>query len=96
MISPTAPSTSIRFMNSIGARLFALVIAIALAAGALATSSAHAQGITGMDNGSRRDHKKAAAKTEEQKPKVDEKAYDAALKSVPEKSEKPDPWKGVR
>jgi hypothetical protein len=40
-------------------------------------------------------HQKQTDKTEPQKSKPDEKAYNAALKSVPDKP-KPDPWKGTR
>ena len=35
-------------------------------------------------------------KTEEKKPKVDEKAYQEALKRIPEPKEKYDPWSGAR
>jgi hypothetical protein len=35
-------------------------------------------------------------KAEEKKPKVDEKAYNEALKRIPEPKEKYDPWSGAR
>ena len=35
-------------------------------------------------------------KTEEKKPKIDEKAYNEALKRIPEPKEKYDPWSGAR
>jgi hypothetical protein len=35
-------------------------------------------------------------KTEEKKPKVDDKAYQDALKRIPEPKEKYDPWSGAR
>jgi hypothetical protein len=35
-------------------------------------------------------------KKTEQKPKVDEKAYNEALKRIPEPKEKYDPWSGAR
>ena len=35
-------------------------------------------------------------KTEEKKPQVDEKAYNEALKRIPEPKEKYDPWGGAR
>jgi hypothetical protein len=35
-------------------------------------------------------------KTEDKKPKVDEKAYNEALKRIPEPKEKYDPWSGAR
>jgi hypothetical protein len=97
MNSPTGTSANPRRITSIMARLLAFAVAIAAASGALGMASVYAQGMSGLDNGGRgKDRKKAPAKTEEQKPKVDEKAYDAALKSVPDKSDKADPWKGVR
>jgi hypothetical protein len=96
MNSPTGTSAHPRRITSIMARLLVFAVALAVAAGALGMLSAYAQGMPGLDNASRgKDRKKAPAKTEEQKPKVDEKAYDAALKSVPDK-DKADPWKGVR
>lgn len=35
-------------------------------------------------------------KTEQKKPQVDEKAYNEALKRIPEPKEKYDPWSGAR
>jgi hypothetical protein len=35
-------------------------------------------------------------KTEQKRPKVDEKAYQEALKRIPEPKEKYDPWSGAR
>jgi hypothetical protein len=35
-------------------------------------------------------------KVEDKKPKVDEKAYNEALKRIPEPKEKYDPWSGAR
>ena len=35
-------------------------------------------------------------KTEDKKPKVDEKAYQDALKRIPEPKDKYDPWSGAR
>jgi len=40
-------------------------------------------------------NQKQTGKTDPQKPKADDKAYNAALKSVPDKA-KPDPWQGAR
>lgn len=65
--------------------------AVAALALALMTAGAQAQGMGGFGSG-RHQHKVDATKP--QKPKVDEKAYQAALKSVPNK--KSDPWGGVR
>lgn len=65
---------------------------LAIAAVALTMASAHAQQMGGMGG-----HKHAQGKTArsaEPKPKVDEKAYAAALKSLPNKAY--DPWNGVR
>jgi hypothetical protein len=36
------------------------------------------------------------ANTDQKKPKVDEKAYQEALKRIPEPKEKYDPWSGAR
>jgi hypothetical protein len=55
---------------------------------ALAAAPAYAQ----MGKRGRGDDKK----TEEKKPKVDEKAYQEALKRIPEPKEKYDPWSGAR
>jgi hypothetical protein len=51
---------------------------------ALLAIPAHAQG--------RRPPGGEGKKTDEQKPKVDEKAYKAALERIPEPKEKYDPW----
>jgi hypothetical protein len=44
----------------------------------------------------RRPHGDDNRKTEQKKPKVDEKAYNEALKRIPEPKEKYDPWSGAR
>jgi hypothetical protein len=61
------------------------VVAVALA---LVTAPVYAQAHRprGDDN----------KKTEEKKPKIDEKAYNEALKRIPEPKEKYDPWSGAR
>ncbi len=72
-------------------RLFLIVLAI----GAV-TTSAHAQGFGGTGGGGvggRHHQQQKAAKTATPKPKVDEKAYTAALKQLPDKPY--DPWRGV-
>jgi hypothetical protein len=63
---------------------------------ALTAESAHAQGMSGSgsDGGGRKQHQKKADKPDTQKPKVDDKAYNAALKSLPNKPY--DPWHGAR
>jgi hypothetical protein len=48
----------------------------------------------GMGGGGRNHQRKTDNKPAEQKPKVDEKAYAAALKVLPDK--KYDPWHGMR
>lgn len=68
-------------------------ILLAFAIG-LATVGAQAQG-TGGSMGGGHKHQKQTDKTDPQKPRADDKAYNAALKSVPDKP-KPDPWQGTR
>jgi hypothetical protein len=69
-----------------------IIVLLAFAAG-LATVIAYAQGM-GMGGGGHK-HQKQTDKTEPQKPKADDKAYNAALKGIPDKP-KPDPWQGAR
>lgn len=64
-----------------------LVIAAAVMALALTAASAQAQG---------RRPPHDAAKPADNKPKVDEKAYKAALERIPEPKDKYDPWGGAR
>jgi len=60
---------------------------------ALLTLPANAQMVGGEKGKRHRD----TQKTEDQaKKKVDEKAYQDALKTIPKSSEKPDPWKSMR
>jgi hypothetical protein len=59
----------------------------------LLAASANAQASGGSSGGGRK-HQQKADKTDAQKPKVDEKAYNAALKSLPNKPF--DPWSGAR
>jgi hypothetical protein len=65
--------------------LTAGVVALAFA---LAATPAYAQ--------AKRPHGDDNKKTEEKKPKVDDKAYQEALKRIPEPKEKYDPWSGAR
>ena len=67
-----------------------LVIAGVVAVLALTATSAQAQ-----MGGGRRQPNEAGAKADN-KPKVDEKAYKAALDRIPEPKEKYDPWSGAR
>jgi hypothetical protein len=59
--------------------------AVALAVLALIAAPAHAQMAGKRPHGEDK-------KSEEKKPKVDEKAYKAALERIPEPKEKYDPW----
>jgi hypothetical protein len=71
-----------------------LVTALAIA---LMTADASAQGVGGMGGGAAGGHQQPHGKTdkiEPAKPKVDEKDYNAALKSIPDKH--PDAWSGMR
>ena len=64
---------------------------------ALLVVPANAQmGGGGMGGGGGRHQKSDDAKTEDKKPKVDEKAYQEALKRIPDPKEKYDPWSGAR
>jgi hypothetical protein len=75
------------------------ILAAALAI-ALMTASAGAQGVGGLGGtggngvGGRHQQRAKTTKTDTAQPKVDESAYKAALKSVPDKPY--DPWNGVR
>lgn len=66
------------------------ILVIAVAVLALTAASAQAQmgggGRRGANDGPKTDNK----------PKVDEKAYKAALDRIPEPKEKYDPWSGAR
>jgi hypothetical protein len=73
-------------MKAIGKGTFAASFALALI-----VSAAQAQMMGGGGHKQRQD---SAAKSDTQKPKADEKAYTAALSSLPDKSY--DPWRGVR
>jgi hypothetical protein len=63
-------------------------LTIAALALSLAAAPAYAQGKRPRGDDNR--------KTEEKKPQVDEKAYNDALKRIPEPKEKYDPWGGAR
>ena len=63
------------------------ILVIAAAVLALTAGSAQAQG---------RRQPPGAAKAADNKPKVDEKAYKAALERIPEPKDKYDPWGGAR
>lgn len=65
------------------------ILVLAAAVLALAAGSAQAQ----MGSGGKRHGNDAKA---DNKPKVDEKAYKAALERIPEPKEKYDPWGGAR
>ncbi|MGY0573031.1 hypothetical protein ACTGJ9_019675 [Bradyrhizobium sp. RDM12] len=65
------------------------ILVIAAAVAALMVASAQAQ-----MGGGRRQHD--GGQKADNKPKVDEKAYKAALDRIPESKEKYDPWGGAR
>jgi hypothetical protein len=68
---------------------------ITIMAAALLTESCYAQGTGGGGSGGgRKQHQQKADKPVPQTPKVNEKAYNAALKSLPDKPF--DPWRGAR
>lgn len=76
-----------------------LKILLAASAVALLTATVHAQdagGVGGPGGGFGGPHRQQgkSKKTETPKPKVDEKAYSAALNELPDKQF--DPWHGVR
>jgi hypothetical protein len=64
-------------------------LTVGIVALALAVAPAYAQ----MGKRPRGDDNR---KTEQKKPQVDEKAYNEALKRIPEPKEKYDPWSGAR
>lgn len=68
-----------------------LVVAVLALAGF--QSGAQAQ-MPGGGSGGHRQHQQKADTAKDQAPKADEKAYAAALKTVPDR--KLDPWHGVR
>jgi hypothetical protein len=67
------------------------ILVIAAAVLGLTAASAQAQ----MGGGGRHQSNETGAKVDN-KPKVDEKAYKAALERIPEPKEKYDPWGGAR
>jgi hypothetical protein len=71
----------------------ATAIMLLASAIALTTVTAHAQGMSGFGGGHKQ-HQQKTDKTDPQKQKADEKAYNAALKSLPDKPH--DPWQGAR
>jgi hypothetical protein len=73
-------------MKAVGKGMFAASVALAIT-----VSVAQAQ-MTG--GGGHKQRQSSAAKSDTQKPKADEKAYTAALSSIPNKPS--DPWHGVR
>lgn len=66
------------------------ILVIAAAVLALTVVSAQAQ----MGGGRR--HQQDSGQKADNKPKVDEKAYKAALERIPESKERYDPWGGAR
>jgi len=66
--------------------------ALAVAAALLALVAMPAQAQMGGGMGGGKGHRGGDSKTEQKKPKVDEKAYQDALKRIPDSKEKFDPW----
>ena len=67
---------------------------IAILALALLTTGALAQGSPGFGGGHGKHGRQQADNGEAQKPKIDDKAYNASLRNIPDK--KYDAWHGVR
>jgi len=61
---------------------------------ALLTMPAYSQGMMGGPGG--RKHGGGDQKTEQKKPKVDDKAYKSALDKLPDQKKDSDPWRNVR
>ena len=75
--------------------MWTMRLPIAILALALLTAGAHAQGGPGLGGGEHGKHgRQQADKGEAQKPKIDDKAYNASLRNIPDK--KYDAWHGVR
>jgi hypothetical protein len=68
------------------------IVAVMLAV-VMLTEAAHAQSMGGS-GGARRQHQQRSDKSDSQKTKADDKAYNAAIKSLPDKPF--DPWHNVR
>jgi hypothetical protein len=67
---------------------------VAALSGAVTIESAHAQAMGSPGGGGHKHHQQKADKSNTNKPKADDKAYNAALKSLPDKPY--DPWAGAR
>jgi hypothetical protein len=67
---------------------------ITVLATVLLAENCHAQATGGSSGGGRKRHEQKADKPATQSPKANEKAYNAALKSLPDKPF--DPWRGAR
>jgi hypothetical protein len=69
-----------------------MAIVLLASAFGLTTINAHAQGMGGFGGGHK--HQQTTDKSDPQKSKADDKAYNAALKTLPDKPY--DPWRGAR
>jgi hypothetical protein len=67
---------------------------ITILATAMLAESSYGQATGGGSGGGRKRHEQKADKPTAQTPKADEKAYNATLKSLPNKPF--DPWRGTR
>ena len=74
--------------------MWTMRLPIAILALALLTAGAQAQGSPGFGGGHGKHERQQADKGEAQKPKIDDKAYNASLRNIPDK--KYDAWHGVR
>jgi len=70
------------------------IVATLVIAMLIESACAQATGSGGSEGGGRKQHQQKADKTDVRKPKADDKAYKAALKSLPDKPF--DPWHGAR
>jgi hypothetical protein len=81
-----------RRLKVVQMKTVSMAIVLLASAFGLTIISAHAQGMDGLGGGHR--HQQKTDKNDPQKSKADDKAYNAALKNLPDKPY--DPWQGAR
>jgi hypothetical protein len=81
-----------RRLKVVQMKTVSMAIVLLASAFGLTTISAHAQGMGGLGGGHK--HQQKTDKNDPQKSKADDKAYNAALKNLPDKPY--DPWQGAR
>ena len=81
-------------MKSAIARLITALLAAAVMVGPAGAQTPSGDGTGATAFGGRKQHPQKADKNDAQKPKVDDKAYNAALKGLPNKPY--DPWLNAR